>query len=142
MAIENMTHLLPPIIIEIMEIIGLADTLKIIKTIGGTSFKFSVGVKDCPRYRILCEAIGEEQTIKLLERFRGSDEYIPRCETALRAVRYEQFKHEVLKLTQLERKSLRMALLELCPKYDITERTGWKIIGNQINILAHQSNLF
>lgn len=135
-SIKDLQHLLPPIILEIIEIIGINDTLKLIKVIGGTSFKFSVGAKDCPRYRILCEAIGTTQTSKLLERFRGSDEYIPRCEAALRAARYEQFKHEFLHLTQFEKKSARMALLELCPKYQITERTGWKIIGNQMDILS------
>ncbi|MCO6514882.1 MULTISPECIES: Mor transcription activator family protein [Snodgrassella] len=142
MSFESIKHLLPPIMHEIMDIIGLEATKALVDAIGGTSFRFSAGVKDCPRYRILCEAIGEEMTTKLLERFRNSDEYIPRCATAMRALYYAQFKHDFEYLTQYDKKSARMALLQLCPRYKISERTGWKIIHEQINAMAYQPGLF
>ncbi|KDN12583.1 hypothetical protein [Snodgrassella communis] len=142
MSFESIKHLLPPIMHEIMDIIGLEATKALVDAIGGTSFRFSAGVKDCPRYRILCEAIGVEKTTKLLERFRNSDEYIPRCAQALRVLTYDKFKSDFEHLTQLEKKSARMALLQLCPLYKITERTGWKIVQGQINAMAYQPGLF
>lgn len=142
MPIGSVKHLLPPIVLEIIDIIGLEATTKLVEAIGGTNFRFTAGVNDCPRYQIICEAIGKEKTSLLLERFRNSDEYIPRCEKALRVVKYDKFKHDFDYLTQFEKKSARMALLHLCPLYKITERTGWKIIQGQIAAMASQPCLF
>jgi len=142
MSFESIKHLLPPIVTEIMDIIGYEATQALIDAIGGTSFRFSAGVKDCPRYRILCKAIGQEKTAKLLERFKNSDEYIPRCQKALRTQHYNRFRHEFEHKTKLEHLSARMALLELCPVYKISERTGWKIINNQIASMNSQPDLF
>ena len=67
------------------------------------------------------------------EVFRGEWVYIPRCETALRVLRNYRFKADFDYLTQHLNISGRMAMLELCPKYQLSDRSGWEIVAQVRN---------
>ena len=130
---------LPEIVQDIVDVIGYASTEALLRAIGGTTFAFGRGVKDTPRLQILIKAIGAAKTYQLLAVFGGSEEYIPRCDKALKMLRNIRFKEDYLQL-KLAGKSATMAIMELCPKYGITDRTGWDII--RIESLSKQQDLF
>lgn len=60
---------------------------------------------------------------------------------ALRALRDLRFRAEYIYLTQKEKKSGRQAMLSLCPKYEICDRVGWKIVTQADNVMV-QGYLF
>ncbi|PJG83784.1 mor transcription activator family protein [Caviibacterium pharyngocola] len=138
MQLEDVTELLPDIVQDMIRLIGFADTEKMIKTFGGVTFRFTDGVVYFPK---LVELIGRDKAIKLREFFRCEHAYIPRCEVALRMLRNYNFKSDYDRLTQIERKSGRQAMLELCPKYQISDRLGWSLIKD-MQPSATQSALF
>ncbi|MDF7676059.1 Mor transcription activator family protein [Neisseriaceae bacterium ESL0693] len=128
LTLENFKQQLPDIVCEFADVIGWQETEALIKTLGGINFDFCLGIRDSKRLQILYGIIGEEKTHLLLRRFGGSNEYIPRCQRALRSLRNARFQYEFTRLTELEHKSGRMAMIELCPQYGITDRTGWNIV--------------
>ncbi|WP_066568082.1 Mor transcription activator family protein [Snodgrassella sp. CFCC 13594] len=133
---------LPAIVCDIAEIIGFPATEALVKAIGGTSFAFGVGIRETERLRILYRAIGEQKTHQLLSVFRGSRDYIPRCEKALRLLRNARFKNDYLRMTELDGASGVMAIQTLCPKYNISDRTAYDIIRSHTDPVTHQRDLF
>lgn len=128
MELENVRELLPETVQQIVETIGLPATEKLVKAIGGARFKFGKGREDTPRLHILFDAIGEADTYRLLAVFGGEDLYVPRCDKALRELRNLRFAREFARLTQDEGMSGMMAMTQLCPRYGISERTGYTIV--------------
>ena len=135
---ESVAAYLPPIVLEIVEIIGFEQTEKLIRKLGGASVRFSCGQYYYPK---IVEAVGVENA-KLLRHYFGGkqDPYIPRCSEALRMLRNQRFKAEFDKLKS-ENMSGRMIMVELCPKYGFSERHAWDIIHhfeqrhNQMSLL-------
>ncbi|QOF68315.1 mor transcription activator family protein [Actinobacillus sp. GY-402] len=121
-----------------IDIVGFADVEKIVKAFGGVTFRFTDGLVYFPR---LVELIGMESAVKLRDYFRYEHVYVPRCEMALRMLKGYQFKADYDYLTKIEKKSGRVAMMTLCPKYKISDRTGWKLIKN-VDCSAQQESLF
>ncbi|UOO81186.1 mor transcription activator family protein [Uruburuella testudinis] len=140
--LERVRHLLPESMLDIVEAIGVRSACALVKAIGGARFKFGKGRQDTPRLNILFAAIGEAKTYQLLRVFGGEEMYVPRCEEALRELRNEQFRHEFLALTEREGKSKLMAMSALCPKYQISERTGYTIMRGRCEPVTKQETLF
>ena len=140
--LERVRHLLPESMLDIVEAIGVKSACELVKAIGGARFKFGRGKQDTPRLHILFAAIGEAKTYQLLRVFGGEELYVPRCEEALRDLRNEQFRHEFLVLTEREGVSKLMAMSALCPKYKISERTGYTIMRGRLEPVSHQETLF
>ncbi|WP_439258322.1 mor transcription activator family protein [Lonepinella sp. BR2271] len=137
--LRDVAELLPDVVLEMVDLIGFAQTEKVIRAFGGVSFRFSDGAVYFPQ---LVELIGRESAVKMREYFRAEHVYIPRCEVALRALRNGQFKAEFDYLTQAEGKSGRQAMLCLCPQFGISDRLGWDIVtksvadGSQLGLFA------
>ena len=140
--LERVRHLLPESMLDIVEAIGVKSACELVKAIGGARFKFGRGKQDTPRLHILFAAIGEAKTYQLLRVFGGEELYVPRCEEALRELRNEQFRHEFLVLTEREGVSKLMAMSALCPKYKISERTGYTIVRDNCEPVSKQETLF
>lgn len=136
---ESVADYLPPIVLDIVEIIGFEQTEQLIRKFGGASVRFSCGRFYYPK---IVEAVGAENA-KLLRHYFGGkqDPYIPRCAEALRMLRNQRFKAEFDQL-KAEKMSGRMIMLELCPKFAISERHGWDIIHSFERQTAQQSTLF
>lgn len=134
--------LLPESIQEIMGVIGYEDTLKLVSAIGGVRFKFGKGMRDTVRLRILCDLIGDKQTQKLLRVFGGDSLYIPRCVSLLQAHRNRQFCEEFHSLQEKSGQSKAMVLLQLCPKYGISNRTADVILKKNEQQKPNQFHLF
>nr|DAN53396.1 MAG TPA: Mor transcription activator family [Caudoviricetes sp.] len=125
-SLEDVAELLPETVQQMVDLVGFAAVEKIITNFGGATFRFTDGVHYFPKLKAL---IGLESAVKLREVFRGEWLYIPRCQTALRVLRNYRFKADYDYLTQHLNKSGRMAMLELCPKYQLSDRSGWEILA-------------
>ena len=139
--LSRVRHLLPETMVQIVDTIGVKAALDLVKAIGGARFKFGKGKNDTPRLNMLFTAIGEEKTYELLRVFGGEELYVPRCEEALRELRNEQFRSEFFDLTERQGLSRLMAMSALCPRYQISDRTGYNIVGSRTQA-ADQQHLF
>ena len=128
--LEDVAELLPETVQQMVDLVGFPAVEKIITNFGGATFRFTDGVHYFPKLKAL---IGLESAVKLREAFRGEWVYIPRCETALRVLRNYRFKADFDCLTQHLNKSGRMAMLELCHKYQLSDRSGWEIVAQVRN---------
>lgn len=122
---ENVEAYLPDVVKEMVQIIGFPATEKLIKSLGGVYFRFSDGLKYFPK---LVEVVGMDAAKALRQHFHRSDMYIPRCEVALKVLRNQHFKREFDRLCDEKGLSGRMAMLELCPQFQLSDRQGWEII--------------
>lgn len=125
MDFEGIENYLPESVKDIVEVIGLPDTEKLVKAFGGVSFQFSGSAKCFER---LVDVLGQESAVKLQHYIGVGEVYIPRCEAALRILRNQQIYADFCHLTETENMSGRMAILELCPKYQVSDRTAWDAI--------------
>lgn len=143
---EKLTDLsldcLPESVQSIADVIGLADTEKLVRVIGGTRFKFGKGKQETARLKLLQQTIGEPQTEKLLSVFGGDVMYIPRCQLALQRLRNQRFRADYAALTDNGKTSKAMALLQLCPQYGISHRTADVILQERDEVKVEQGNLF
>lgn len=139
---DKVRHLLPESVQDIVDIIGLQAAEQLVKAIGGARFKFGKGKEDTPRLNMLFSAIGEAKTYELLRVFGGCEVYVPRCEHALRELRNERFRNDFIRLTETEGVSGLMAMTMLCPKYAISERTGYTIMRSGCEPVTQQNTLF
>lgn len=135
---ENVAQYLPSVVHEMVSIAGFPDVEKIIKRFGGTRFRFTDGTHYFPKLRDL---IGKDNSIKLREYFCSEEVYIPRCDVALRVLRNQHLKADFDYLTLKEKRSAKMALLDICYKYQISERQAREIIAsfNQTNTEIQQA---
>lgn len=134
------THL-PDVICDMADIIGFAATEQLVKALGGATFWFGKGRHDTPRLAMLCRAIGEPNAYQLIKTFGGEKIYIPRCDKALRRLRDARFKADFMLLKEDGISSI-MAITELCPKYQISDRTAWEIIRRHEDPISQQRDLF
>lgn len=141
---ENLSEFadsLPESVQNIVDVIGLADTEKLVKAVGGTRFKFGKGKHETARLKLLQQTIGEAQTEKLLAVFGGDVMYIPRCQLALQKLRNRRFRAAYDELVA-NGTSKAMALLQLCPEYGISQRTADGILKEREMAAVSQGKLF
>lgn len=142
---EKLTQLsadcLPESVQSIADVIGLVDTEKLVRAIGGTRFKFGKGKQETARLKLLQKTIGEAQTEKLLAVFGGDVMYIPRCQLALQKLRNQRFRAAYDELVA-NGTSKAMALLQLCPEYNISQRTADSILKEREMVMVSQGKLF
>ncbi|MEE6045282.1 mor transcription activator family protein, partial [Avibacterium paragallinarum] len=116
---EDVADCLPPVVLEMVDLVGFDVTEKIIRHFGGVCFLFSDGAMYFPKLKSL---VGLEHATALRQYFKSEEVYIPRCEVALRTLRNIRLVNDFLIKTQVEGKSGRAAMLELCPKYALSDR--------------------
>lgn len=136
--LESVADYLPQTVLDIIDVIGFEATEQLIRKLGGASVRFSCGRYYYPK---VVDAVGVENA-KLLRHYFGGkqDPYIPRCSEALRMLRNQRFKAEFDQL-KAEKMSGRMIMLELCPKYAISERHAWDIV-QRFEATTNQASLF
>lgn len=88
---EEMVDLFPPIFIEMVECIGLDNTLLVVNSFGGLDFPMPRGFNDCKRGQKLIDCLGHDVAMRFMGVFGGGRLYIPRCDDALREVRNRKF---------------------------------------------------
>jgi len=121
--------LLPGVLREMNELIGITATMAIVQQFGGVRLYVPVNV---PADHILIELIGVHNAEKLVDRFGGQEHFdIPKAEAALRHVRDIEIKRCWPGISQRE----------LALKYRLTERRVREILGSE-RLGSNQMRLF
>ncbi|WP_447880407.1 Mor transcription activator family protein, partial [Serratia fonticola] len=142
MDLEQMSDLLPPIVLDLIKLIGYQDTAKLISKIGGITFPVSQGMRNKDNFRrdYIVQAVGKDSAEKIERQLGGDVIYIPRCASALREWRNLELVREYRALLATG-VSGRRALLKLCPQYGISDRRAQIILarycdaGKQMGLL-------
>lgn len=125
MTFDDVLELLPESATALIDVIGIAQTKVFIEKFGGVEIQFTNGNVYAPK---IIECLGEEDAKKVLKHFKNEKLYIPRCSVATRTLRNLKFKAEFEFLTKEKGISGRLAMIELCPKYNISDRAAWEIV--------------
>jgi Mor family transcriptional regulator len=129
MKLEKVSHLLPPVVQELVELVGYHETEQLIAALGGTSFLVSKLVRTAGSRNagVLAQTVSTDAARKIAGRFGGEELYIPRCDAALREWRNQRFIAEYNQMLAAG-DSGRYALMTLCPRYQISDRQAKKIL--------------
>lgn len=144
MNLQQVTQLLPPVVVQIADLIGFPATERLLSAFGGTTFPIGKGLRalGAQRAALLRDTIGDHNTQMLFKNFGGDPLYLPRCERALRELRNQRFLAEFNDVTNHGTSSL-MAMTMLCPKYGFSDRTGWSLLASERNrVQSVQVSLF
>lgn len=125
---SNAIDKLPPIVHELIDVIGMRETESLIEVCGGLSVKIPMeGYHNNPRLTAIEGCIGYEAMEKLMFYFGGEIIYIPRNTMALKSLRNERFLSDFMTLIN-EGLSMRMAYIKLCPVYGHSDRWAQRLI--------------
>ncbi|HDY6876395.1 Mor transcription activator family [Klebsiella pneumoniae] len=129
---------LPDVAVEVVSQIGINSAMKLFKAFGGTTFPIGKGLRffGATRARLLQSILNDEEIKKLSFYFSGMPVYIPRCDNVLREIRNREFLNE-LAIMREDGTSTLIAMILLCPKYGISDRTGWRLLKDERD--AHAS---
>ncbi|EBC4877349.1 hypothetical protein C2W27_14475 [Salmonella enterica] len=131
--LEAVAELLPPVVIELVDLIGYRHVAALIERLGGISFPVSQNVRMVGNRRadVLADVLPPDAAKLVVQRFGGDTLYIPRCDAALRELRNRRFIADYR--ARLEAgESGRFALMELCPLYGFSDRFGQQIIASAL----------
>lgn len=130
MNLEELQDLLPQTVQQIAALIGYPSTMALIEKLGGTTFPIGKGIHSLGsnRLNMLRQAIGSDNTNKLIADFGGDLLYIPRCAEAMREWRNRKLVERFDELTEQGLSSL-MALSQICPDFGLSDRHVWNILG-------------
>ena len=131
MNLEELQDLLPESVQQIAGLIGFQSTMALIDKLGGTTFPIGKGIHSLGvnRLNMLRQAIGYDNTNKLMADFGGDMLYIPRCAEAMREWRNRKLIERFDELTEQQALSSLMALSHICPEFGLSDRYVWKILG-------------
>lgn len=124
----RVADLLPQSIAEMVDVIGMDATIRLVEELGGADFDMPVGSKDSYRLSVLKNILAEAEVDALLAVYGGARIYIPRCEAALRELRNQRFAVHVRVLMEQEGLSQKAAVQKLIAGYGITERWAYEIL--------------
>lgn len=134
---SNVIDKLPPIVHELIDVLGMCDTERLISVCGGLSVKIPTeGYHNNPRLSAIEGCIGYEAMEKLMFYFGGDIIYIPRNSMALKSLRNERFLSDFMALMN-KGISMRMAYIKLCPVYGHSDRWAQDLIAKN----RHRLNL-
>ena len=134
---SNVIDKLPPIVHELIDVLGYRCTGALIELFGGTSLKIPVqGIRDNRRMDLLIDNLGYEAFEKLMLYFGGEILYIPNNSKALDALRDEKYLNDFQQLIN-EGYSMNMAYLKLHPFYGKTDRWAHRLVAKN----RHRLNL-
>ncbi|HBS7291978.1 hypothetical protein GZ037_17810 [Klebsiella pneumoniae] len=124
---EELMNKLPAVAVEVISQIGINSAMKLFKTFGGSTFSIGKGLRSlgAPRAKMLQEILTDEEIKKLSWYFSGTPVYFPRCNSVFREIKRREFLNELVIMNQNGTSTL-MAMMLLCPKYEISDRAGWK----------------
>ena len=114
---------------DILDRLGPAVTLHLVRTIGGTTVP--VPMRATPlgeaRYRRLCEMIGEEAATALCREYAGTNLYIPACSRAAADRRDAAL---IADRDAMSRAGLseREIVTGLALKYSLSDRHVWRVL--------------
>ncbi len=131
LANELSLELLPTIIVEIANLVGMSKTMQLVQAFGGTDLTMPIGVENSMTEQALISAVGEETAQLLMENYGGDRLYIPRCEVALRDLRNNRLMAE-LKQAVMNGMSQTKAIRRLAIQYELSERRIYELLKERL----------
>ncbi len=131
LATELSHDLLPDIIVEIANLVGMSKTMQLVQAFGGTNLPMPIGVENSMTEQALISAVGEETAELLMESYGGDRLYIPRCEVALRDWRNNRLIAE-LKQAVMNGISQTRAIRQLAIQYELSERRIYELLKERL----------
>lgn len=114
---------------ELVELIGLAATVELIRAKGGTALRIPLGMtlRGQEQREKLVQIVGREQATRLIGRYGGTTLYVPSCRQAFVDTRDENINKE---RDELARKGLteRALVSVLALRHGLTDRQIWRIL--------------
>ncbi|EFP4583492.1 hypothetical protein HX910_000754 [Salmonella enterica] len=132
-SLESVSMLLPPVVLELVGLIGYRETQSLVARLGGVSFPVgkNINVKTgAHRISVLSDAVSVDAANKIMARFGGETLYIPRCAAALRELRNRRFIADYYAMLAAG-KSGRIALMTLCPRFGFSDRYGQRLLARK-----------
>ncbi len=114
---------------ELVELIGLAATLELVRAKGGTSLAVPLGItrRGQEQREKLVQIVGREQATRLIGRYGGTTLYVPTCRQAFVDVRDEDINRERDELAR-EGLSERALVAVLALRHGLSDRQIWRIL--------------
>ncbi len=141
--IELRPHELPESARNLVRLIGLPKTIKLIDHLGGTTFPVAKGLTRMgqARYELLAEVVGMDAADTLTAEYGGEPLYIPNCKDALRRVR-DRAIHSRFDALVKAGYSANGAVAELAREHRLSDRRIWEILKVLPESQEVQSTLF
>jgi len=120
---------LPASVAELVDLIGLDTAMKLVRTLGGTTFpvpKRATKLGEL-RYNVLADVVGVDAADALVKHFGGEELYIPRCSAALQTVRDAEINNYFVAETNKGRSSAEVVFY-LARQYHLSDRRIWNIL--------------
>lgn len=120
---------LPASVAELVDLIGLDKAMKLVKTLGGTTFpvpKRATSLGEL-RYNMLADVVGVDAADALVKHYGGDELYIPRCAAALQAARDAEINEAFVAETRTGR-SAADVVFSLARRYKLSDRRVWDIL--------------
>jgi len=120
---------LPASVAELVDVVGLERAMKLVRTLGGTTFpvpKRATRLGEL-RYNVLADVVGVDAADALVKHYGGVELYIPRCAAALQAARDAAINERYIAETNKGRSSADV-VFSLARRYKISDRRVWDIL--------------
>ncbi|BAK76471.1 Mor transcription activator domain protein [Pseudogulbenkiania sp. NH8B] len=144
-AIARAQHLLPENARELVRLIGLNLTMKLVDLLGGTHFPIPKTAKQEGQYfAALAEVVGVEAAKVLIRQYGNTRLYVPKCAAALRALRDANIRADYDRHCRELGHNATVNHI-LVPKYRLCDRRLEKILSKVDELLpeaAAQGQLF
>lgn len=135
---EELQALLPAIVIEIAELIGMPSALLLCENLGGLGLAVPKTLHTFVGQQVV-SIIGKEKALDFVSYFSGERLYLPRCHEFLSAVKQQSFVNDVLSMMETGM-SQHQAIKHYAPMYEFSERWAYKILAE--NKYNQQIDLF
>lgn len=128
---------LPPIARELVSLIDLPATLRLVEAYGGRHLEIPRGkrMRGTAQIQAIAERIGALAAKKIVGRYAGTVLYVPKCHAALRAHRDAQLQARFDELTG-GGLSARRAVAQLVGEFHLVETTVWRALKRPVGDAA------
>lgn len=139
---DEQLELLPETIRSMVQRIGLANTLVVVKKLGGTTWRVADGKTDDGRKqrKALADLVGEAIEAALHQHYAGADLYIAQCRALMTGLRdaaiHQEFDHLIRQGI-----SARTVVTRLARQHRLSDRWIWEIL-NKVPVSSPQTELF
>lgn len=122
--------LLPPTARDLVDLVGLAPTLRLVEALGGRSFQVAHGKRRQGRAQLaeLADIVGADAAKGIARRYAGGVLVVPLCTAALRAARDRALQARFDMLTGEGELSARRAVAQLVGEFQMHETTVWRAL--------------
>lgn len=139
---EAVRHLLPESVLALMTVIGLSETVELVKNLGGTTYPLRQGRTKGSESRLayLEEIIGGAAVEKMVAALAPCDLFIPKCDQALLELRDRHIRRRFDVQTGKGVPAYE-AVNDLALAHKLTDRHIWRILKKPDNA-GEQGGLF